>query len=403
MSNEYTIPCKGILASDQHTWTWTDLLTREPKEDEFLIEMIATGVCHTDISGYGGIYPRILGHEGTKPYISLMFTITAHINLPQSNILTGAGRILRLGSQSQSSKWKVGDLVILSAASCQSCLYCTTSHPAYCTQHALLTSGANEPNFVLASSPTTVIGGGYFGQSSFASPVPVKVSCAANVTHLIKDAEELKKYAPLGCGIMTGAGAITHVGLCGPEDVVCVVGLGGVGLAGICAAKQRGVKHIIAVDLLESRIKLAKEMGATQGLLSTKEGLAGKELNDAIKQLTPEDLGCTHILDTTPSVAILSQCLEALRKNGTVLQVGVKPVGAKLEIDCLSHMVNGRRLVGVIEGDRDPVDALPELVEWGKKGILPVEKMLTEFGVRDFEEARRRMEEGSVVKSVLIW
>ena len=60
----YTIPCKGIVAHSQHEWKWVNLLTREPNEDEFLVEMIATGVCHTDISGYGGIYPRVLGHEG---------------------------------------------------------------------------------------------------------------------------------------------------------------------------------------------------------------------------------------------------------------------------------------------------------------------------------------------------
>lgn len=202
---------------------------------------------------------------------------------------------------------------------------------------------------------------------------------------------------------MTGAGAITHVGMCGKEDVVAVIGLGGVGLAGICAAKERGVRHIIAVDLLESRIALAKEMGATAGLLSTADGLNKRDLSASIKELTPEVLGCTHILDTTPSVAILAQCLEALRKNGMVLQVGVKPVGARLEVDCLSHMVNGRRLVGVIEGDRDPVEALPELVKWGRKGILPVEKMLVEFPVEDFKTARSKMEEGSVIKSVLIW
>jgi Zn-dependent alcohol dehydrogenase len=64
MSSLYSIACKAIVVSDQHTWTWTDLLTRPPLEDEFLVEMIATGVCHTDIFGYGGIYPRVLGHEG---------------------------------------------------------------------------------------------------------------------------------------------------------------------------------------------------------------------------------------------------------------------------------------------------------------------------------------------------
>ncbi|KAI8939540.1 hypothetical protein NX059_003309 [Plenodomus lindquistii] len=205
---EYTIPAKGIISYSQHNWQWEDLLTREPHEDEFLVEMIATGVCHTDITGYGGIYPRVLGHEG-------------------------AGRILRLGSSSQSPSFSPGDLVILSAASCQSCKYCTTGHPAYCVSHASLTLTANEPNFVLARDPGTVIGGGYFGQSSFASPVPVKVSCAANMRGLVGGEMELRKFAPLGCGIMTGAGAVTHVGGCGVGDVVAVIGLGGVGLAGV--------------------------------------------------------------------------------------------------------------------------------------------------------------------------
>lgn len=97
---------------------------------------------------------------------------------------------------------------------------------------------------------------------------------------------------------------------------------------------------------------------------------------------------------------MLTQCMEALQKNGQVLQVGVKPVGAKLELDLLTHMVNGRRLIGVIEGDRDPAEALPELVQWSKDGILPVEKMLKEFKVREFEETSQK---GSVIKSVLVW
>lgn len=231
----------------------------------------------------------------------------------------------------------------------------------------------------------------------------MKVSSAVNVTKLVKDAAELKLFAPLGCGIMTGAGTITHVGQCGPEDVVAVVGLGGVGLAGIAAAKQRGVKTIIACDVVTSRIELAKGFGATTGLNTSKEGLDGKPLSEALKAVTKEGLGCTHILDTTPSVAVLEQCLEALRNNGTVFQVGVKPVGAKLELDLLPHMVHGRKLVGVIEGDRDPVEAIPELLQWCKDGVLPVEKMVTEFPVKDFEKARAAMEDGSVVKSVLVW
>lgn len=202
---------------------------------------------------------------------------------------------------------------------------------------------------------------------------------------------------------MTGAGSITHVGKCTPDDVVAIVGLGGVGLAGICAAKKLGVRSIIAVDLLQSRIDLAISLGATGSLLSSKDGLNGKDLPAALKEVTPNGLGCTHILDTSPSVAVLAACLEALQHNGTVLQVGVKPVGAKLELDTLTHMVHGRRLVGVIEGDRDPAEALPELIQWVKEGILPVDKMLTHYPVADFEEARQKMEKGEVIKGVLIW
>lgn len=65
-ASTYSVPCTGIVAYSEHEWKLEKLLTREPKEDEFLVEMIATGVCHTDISGYGGIYPRVLGHEGSR-------------------------------------------------------------------------------------------------------------------------------------------------------------------------------------------------------------------------------------------------------------------------------------------------------------------------------------------------
>ncbi|SMQ48418.1 unnamed protein product [Zymoseptoria tritici ST99CH_3D7] len=175
--SDVTIPSRGIVSYSQHDWQLTDLLTRAPFPDEFLVEMIATGICHTDIAGFGGIYPRVYGHE----------------------------------------------------AACLSCHYCTTGHPAYCVQHSALTSQANTPTFVLASNKSKVIGGGFFGQLSFASPAPVKVSCAVNVTKMVRDAAELRLYAPLGCSIMTGAGTVTHVGRGEAGDVVAVVGLGGVG------------------------------------------------------------------------------------------------------------------------------------------------------------------------------
>ena len=79
MTSQYPIPCKGVIAYSQHDWQLADLLTREPKDNEFLVEMIATGVCHTDISGYGGIYPRVLGHEGNIPPLLNFQNILANV------------------------------------------------------------------------------------------------------------------------------------------------------------------------------------------------------------------------------------------------------------------------------------------------------------------------------------
>lgn len=89
--NGFTIPCKGIVSYSQHEWKMEDLWTREPREDEFLVEMIATGICHTDMLGYGGIYPRVLGHEGVyhKRQVALRIkhalTDNVHHNRRRSN------------------------------------------------------------------------------------------------------------------------------------------------------------------------------------------------------------------------------------------------------------------------------------------------------------------------------
>ena len=118
--------------------------------------------------------------------------------------------------------------------------------------------------------------------------------------------------------------------------------------------------------------------------------------------LTPETPACSHILDTSSSVAVLITCLEALQKDYTLLQVGVRPIGAKLELDLLMHIVTGRKLSSIIEDDRGPAEALPELVQWCEDGILPMEKSLKNYPVNDFGEAREVMEKGVIIKGALV-
>ena len=187
---EHTLPTKAIITYTDEDWRLQSVLAREPGLNELLIKIAATGICHTDIVNVGGIYPRILGHEG-------------------------AGTILRKGLHC-SPDLGIGDPVLLSFAHCQACHMCTTGHPAHCERQVPITIQAQDPNFALAESEgederleddgkgkKRVVKAGYFGHSSFSGVAVVKESSVFNVKGLVEGEEELRLFAPLGCGSMS--------------------------------------------------------------------------------------------------------------------------------------------------------------------------------------------------------
>jgi Zn-dependent alcohol dehydrogenase len=184
---EYTIPTKAIVTYTDQDWRYQDVFVREPGEHELLIKIVATGICHTDIANVGGIYPRVLGHEG-------------------------AGYILRRGPNVDPS-FQEGDPVLLSFAHCRECRMCRTGHPAHCRDQIPLTICAQNPNFALAESAgedqrleddgkgrKRVVKASYFGHSSFSAIALVQESSVVAVKELIKSKDDLKIFAPLGCG-----------------------------------------------------------------------------------------------------------------------------------------------------------------------------------------------------------
>ena len=182
---EYNIPTKAIVTYTDEDWRYQDVLVREPGPHELLIRLVATSVCHTDLSNVGGIAPRILGHEG-------------------------AGRIVKCGPDVDPAL-AIGDPVLLSFAHCGSCHMCRTGHPAHCRDQLPLTILGQDLNFALAqgederleddkSGLKRVIKASYFGHSSFSGIALVKESSVVPVKDFIEDDEELKVFAPLGCG-----------------------------------------------------------------------------------------------------------------------------------------------------------------------------------------------------------
>nr|POF05465.1 hypothetical protein CFP56_69491 [Quercus suber] len=245
-------------------------------DGELLVEMVAVGVCHTDImvssfpAGAPGVsYPQVLGHEGS-------------------------GFVKAVGPNC-TRKLKIGDPILLSYDSCMSCHYCKANKRTYCSQFMPYNMSAKLA--VFKSENGADVAGKFFGQSSFAALSIVRETCVLPARELIQNEQELALFAPLGCGLQTGAGAVLNMAKPQPEDRVLITGLGGVGLAALMAAVIAGARQIVAVDRVQSRIDLAKSMGATHGLNTTGVDDTVAAMREITGGLGPTSTGAPPIIE----------------------------------------------------------------------------------------------------------
>ncbi|KAK5710186.1 hypothetical protein LTS12_028015 [Elasticomyces elasticus] len=370
-------------------WKLQDLIVRPLQQGEVLVEMVAAGICHTDLhftgaeTGLGIHYPRVMGHEG-------------------------AGYVRQVGSGVTTAQ--IGDPVILSFSFCQDCDTCRRGHPAHCL-HAMNLNVSVEPeNYAFKTQASAEeqpdkefdIYGSFFGQSSFANFSIVRESSVVNVSGLVNEREELKLLSPLGCGIQTGTGTILGIANAGPDDRILILGLGGVGLSAVMAAKISQCKQIIGVDLHQSRLDLAKELGATHVVKAEKGPDAFQAVTKAVRELTGQ-VGCTITVDTTGVPEVIAEGLEMTAFKGKYLQIGLAPDDAVLKIPITLFMLTGKQFIGVIEGDVNPKDYIPRMVQWVKDGSLPLHKIVKFYPADDFERAISDMNSGEAVKPVLLW
>lgn len=250
------------------------------------------------------------------------------------------------------------------------------------------------------SAATAEITASFFGQSSFASLSVVSESSVINAKDLIKSPEELKLFAPLGCGIQTGSGAIYNVANCSPTDTVAIMGVGGVGLSGIMGAKIGGAKTIIAIDRVPARLELAKEMGATHSINS--DGMAMPELIQAVRDLT-DGYGSSITMDTTGLPKLIAAGVEFTRRKGQYVQIGSAPMDAKLEIEIFNFMVSGKKFIGAVEGDIIPAEYIPNMIGWYRDGKFPIDKLMKMFKADDFMGAIHEMHTGETIKPIIVW
>lgn len=349
----------------------SDVEFSEPGRGEVLVKLTASGLCHTDLGVMaGGIpfpTPGIIGHEG-------------------------AGVVERVGAAVSSVA--PGDKVLLSFTSCAECDGCRSGHPAYCETwlpRNLLGELRGEDSGTI-SRDGDPIAAHFFGQSSFGQ---YALADERSIVKVAQDAD-LATLAPLGCGVITGFGSMWNVLDPGADDIVAVYGTGAVGLSGVIAAQTRGPKALIAIDIVDDRLDLARELGATATINAKTEDVAAR-----IAAITGGH-GVDKSFDTTGSPAVARGALDAASTRGTVLVCGAPPPGTEIPVD-IQGILTGKVLRGVTMGDTDPRALIPQLVAMHSAGRLPLEKLEKRYTLEEINQAAADMHSGVTVKPVIIF
>jgi aryl-alcohol dehydrogenase len=175
----------------------------------------------------------------------------------------------------------------------------------------------------------------------------------------------LEPLGPLGCGIQTGAGAVMNALNVRPGTSFAAFGAGAVGCSAIMAARAVGATTIVAIDIVPSRLEMAKELGATHAINS-------KQTNpvEAIRDITGG--GVDYSLDTSGNPRVLHQAIEALGSLGTCGIVGAEPVGTEVSFDMNTLMIQGKGIRGILEGESVPDIFIPQLIDLNAQGALAV-------------------------------
>ncbi|PYH76970.1 GroES-like protein [Aspergillus uvarum CBS 121591] len=347
---------------------------------EVLVDLKATGICQTDLVVQSGKipipFPAILGHEG-------------------------AGVIRAVGSAV--TDFVVGDHVVLSYNHCTTCSSCRSGKTFQCLEMRERNFGGQraDGSQTVISDDSNRISTCFFGQSAFCNPAVVQEACCVKVD---KDLP-LSVLCSFGCGFQTGTGSVFNV--VRPVErktrSLLVFGLGSVGVAAIIAAKilaedNPGVLDtIIAVDIVDDKLSIALELGATHIINSAKEDLKGRlaEINNGE--------GLDAAIDCTGVIAVVNSMVSLVGAGGVAVTVGGPPPGLKASIDVFDVLINCKTYHGCHQGNAYSKTFIPFMIDLFRMGRLPLERLQKTYKVADINSAVSDMKAGRVWKPVLLW
>ena len=345
-----------------------------PKEGEVLVEIKATGICHTDeftLSGKDpeGAFPAILGHEG-------------------------AGVVVDVGKNVKSLQ--IGDHVIpLYVPECRECEYCLNPKTNLCQKIRVTQGQGMMPD---GTSRFSINGKKilhYMGTSTFANHTVVPEIALAKIR---KDVP-FEKVCYIGCGVTTGIGAVINTAKVEVGSNVVVFGLGGIGLNVIQGARLAGANMIVGVDINEGKMELAKKFGMTH-FVNAKD--IGDDLVNHLVELTGG--GADYSFECIGNVDTMRQALECCHKGwGVSVVIGVAPAGAEISTRPF-QLVTGRVWKGTAFGGAKGRTDVPKIVEWYKNGRINIDDLITHtMPLEDINKAFDLMHAGKSIRSVVIF
>ncbi len=361
---------RGLIYEGPNKVIYTEALSvRDPAADEVMVKIVASGICHSDMSVVNGTIqwaaPAVLGHEG-------------------------AGIIEKVGADVKGLA--PGDHVALhTLANCGHCAYCESGKPTHC-RHTL---GNRSQPFSLNGQPVS----NFAATSTFTEYTVVKQQQAVKIDPAIP----LDLACLVGCGVLTGVGSVINRANVSAGDTAAVFGIGGIGLNVIQGLRLAGAARIIAIDLLASREAMARDFGATDFIDASQTDAAAR-----VKELLADPVnamasGVDWAFECSGSVRALGDAVATLGWGGTCVVVGTPGAGAKLELPIGPLGIVDRGVIGVRYGSSRPHRDVPAYLALYQNGALKLDELVTKrYRLDQHEEAFHDLEEGKLARGVFV-
>jgi S-(hydroxymethyl)glutathione dehydrogenase/alcohol dehydrogenase len=376
----------AVFHGPKQPLTIEDVEIDSPQDREVLVRTVASGVCHSDLHFIEGLYsypaPAVLGHEA-------------------------AGVVEEVGKSV--TYLKPGDHVIAClSVFCGFCEDCMSGHPNRCLNKGAIRRNKDQKSRLAQN-------GKPIKQFAELSTYAEKMLVHENALVKIGDKVPLDRAALIGCGVTTGMGAVLNTARIEPGSTVAVFGCGGVGLAAIQGARIAGARMIIAVDQFPSKLELARRLGATHTVDSSKdepvkairnltnEMAGGSGIEGGGGLMSPGNDGVDYAFEAVGLKQLAEMCFECIRPGGTATIIGMIPVGQKVAING-AKLLTERKLQGTNMGsNRFRID-MPRYLDYYQQGRLNLDDMISRRGrLEDVNEAFRAMKAGEVARTVLMF